>query len=50
MDEEIRCNDCDWTGDSSELVSETSGLDDPCNICPTCGSADIEDLEDIGYE
>ncbi len=47
MEEEdnVVCNDCDWVGDPSELVSETSHIDDPCNKCPNCGSDDIEDFE-----
>ena len=45
MEDEIVCNDCDWVGDPSELVSETMDLDDPCNKCPQCGSTDIEDFE-----
>ena len=46
MEEEIRCNDCDWTGDPSELVSKTAAMDVPCDKCPDCGSADIEDIDD----
>ena len=45
MEEEIRCNNCDWTGDSTMLVSETDAIEDPSNKCPDCGSEDIEDFE-----
>lgn len=46
MDEEIVCNNCNWTGDSTMLVSKTEHLDDrDFNFCPDCGSDDIEDLE-----
>lgn len=46
MEEGVRCNECDWTGDLSELVSTTDAMDDPCNKCPNCGSDDIEDIDD----
>jgi predicted RNA-binding Zn-ribbon protein involved in translation (DUF1610 family) len=47
MDEEIQCNNCGWTGDSTMLVSKTDALDDrDFNYCPDCGSDDIEDIED----
>jgi len=47
MDEEIQCNNCGWTGDSTMLVSKTDSLDDrDFNYCPDCGSDDIEDIED----
>ncbi len=47
MDEEIKCNNCDWHGDSTMLVSKTEAMDDrDFNYCPDCESDDIEDVED----
>ena len=46
MDEEIICNNCGWTGDTTMLVSETDAIEDPCNKCPDCGSTDIEDIDE----
>ena len=43
--EEIECNECGWVGDTSELVSLTWHLDDPCDKCPECNSDNIEDFE-----
>lgn len=45
MEEELICNNCGWTGDSTMLVSETELINDPCCLCPDCGSDDIEDFE-----
>lgn len=46
MEEEIICNNCGWTGDSTMLVSKTGCINDNnyC-YCPNCGSDDIEDFE-----
>ena len=46
MEEEIKCNNCDWYGDTTMLVSKTDAMDDLCDKCPDCGSDDIEDVED----
>ena len=48
MDEEIMCEYCGWTGDSTMLESETDHPEDKTfNLCPDCGSADgITDIED----
>ena len=45
MDEEIQCNNCGWTGDTTMLVSKTEDLEDRDYFCPDCGSDDIEDIE-----
>jgi len=47
MSEYAECNECDWRGDISELVSK----DDDSKIqnfsyCPVCGSSDIEYKEE----
>lgn len=48
MEEEIKCNNCDWSGDSTMLESKTEELEDvDFKYCPDCGSDDIEDIEDI---
>lgn len=31
------CNECDWVGDTLELVC----LEDDYDVCPDCGSGDI---------
>lgn len=47
MDNEIICNNCGWSGDSTQLVSKTEALDDrDFSYCPECGSCDIEDMTD----
>ena len=47
MDEEIQCNECGWTGDTTMLVSKTEDLEDrDFSYCPECGSNDIEDTEE----
>lgn len=47
--EEIICNKCDWSGDSTMLecsdedfISNNEGV--KFDRCPDCGSKDIEDL------
>lgn len=45
MEPELICNECGWVGDSTMLVSETEDINDPCVLCPDCGSNDIEDLD-----
>ena len=46
MDEEIICNDCGWTGDSTMLESATDHQSDQnFSHCPDCGGTDIEDIE-----
>ena len=45
MEEELICNKCNWSGSSDELVSKTNDLDDPCILCPVCGSHNLEVLE-----
>lgn len=52
MEEDLFCNNCDWTGDATMLVSKTESLDDKdFNYCPECGSNDIENIkkEKLGY-
>lgn len=48
----IECQECSWSGDHSDLVcsdedsdseKEISEID--FNLCPNCGSLDIEDLD-----
>lgn len=45
MEDDIVCNECGWVGDTTNLVSTTSSLNDPCDKCPNCGSDNIEDWE-----
>lgn len=47
MEEELVCNNCGWTGDSTMLVSLTDDIEDEdYNYCPECESGDLEDLEE----
>ena len=41
MEEEIICEKCGWTGDSTMLVSKRG-----FNYCPHCGSDKITEIED----
>ena len=46
MEEELICNDCGWTGDSTMLESETDNkADTNYNYCPDCGSENLEDIK-----
>ncbi len=49
---EIECNSCGWQGDTSELHCSDDDWNKPVdqipfNLCPDCGSSDIDDYEDI---
>jgi len=46
--DEIICNNCGWTGLTSELFSKTTDINDrDFKYCPLCDSDDIEDIESI---
>ena len=47
MDENVECLDCGWQGYDTELVSKTDDANDKKFIyCPSCGSDDIQDIDD----
>ena len=42
----IECEDCGWSGDTSNLVALTDDLNDKdFSHCPDCGSKDIVDID-----
>ena len=45
MEDELICNNCGWTGDSTMLTSQTDDIEDTEYGCPDCGSMDLEDNE-----
>jgi len=53
MEDDVECTSCSWSGHHSELVcsDEDSGSDRPeslihFNLCPDCGSDEIEDMDE----
>ena len=45
------CNNCDWMGDPSELVSLTEEIEDrDFSYCPICDSNDLDEDEDEGVD
>ena len=44
---ELECENCWWSGDPSELVSDTDDLNDRDFIhCPQCGGTEFEELDE----
>ena len=46
----IKCMNCNWKGDEDDLRPSwpvnTRTVDEPYDICPECGSEDVEEIED----